>query len=218
MIDVISYPDKLKLSEIFQSLDIKFALLSKDNEQVHAPAKCRDFLGDCLWSKQTENAVNIYNFRYNYITDKKFDDTKLKLSLKFPDGKSLNYFMKNLSYLHKKEAIAKVKKTKVCKTKDKDTLVVIASKYWMQHPWKLSLYTFYLKQISYLIPTNLQLPEKSYLEVLRNQGTEFFMLKQIKKKTNVWFDNVHDAHERSGFYTAITANNEVTKAIFGEFL
>src|SRR5512139_1741402 len=152
-----------RLAEIFQSLDIKFAFVNKKFEEVSLPAKCRDFLGDCIWSRKTGKEANIYSFVYDYKTTP-FDDCRF--SLKFPTGESYNNFIANLPMLHEKEKKAGVKLSKIFMTDDKTTLVIVGSNYWIKDSWKVSLYTFYLKLMSYKSISVVQSPENSYISYL----------------------------------------------------
>src|SRR4030042_5274946 len=122
-------------AEIFQSLDIKFAFVNGKQEQVSLPIKCRDFLGDCIWSKLTGNKASIYSFNYNY-KDTPYDTKVLRLSLKFPNKKDMEIFMSQLQWLWGKEDKAKVKRTAVFKTDQANTLVIEAAPQWQSAMWQ----------------------------------------------------------------------------------
>lgn len=203
------------LSEIFQAVDIKFAFVNKNFEEVSTPAKCRDFLGDCIWSRKKGKPVNIYGFSYNY-KQTPYDDCRF--SLKFPDEHSKTNFINNLSYLHEKEKKAGVKLSRVFSTQEKDTLVIEGSNYWIRSSWKISLYTFYLKVISYKDVTKLQSPEKGYMAQLTAER-EATLLSKVKKVDEVLADNIDTQHNYSGFVSAITGKYYVAvdnnKLIFG---
>ena len=118
------------LAEIFQSVDIKFSFVNKKMEQVTVPAKCRDFLGDCIFSRRYKKAVSIYGFNYDY-TQKPFDDCRF--SLKFPSKETMTNFINNINYLHEREKQAGVKLTTIFNTNQPNTLVVEGSNYWIVH-------------------------------------------------------------------------------------
>src|SRR5674476_568253 len=95
------------LCEIFQSIDVKFAFVNKKGTEVSCPAKCRDFLGDCLWSKATGKVVSIYSFLYSF-KKKPYDIDTLRLSLHFPNDETKELFIKNINNLNAIESIAMV--------------------------------------------------------------------------------------------------------------
>lgn len=207
-----------RLSEIFQSLDIKFAWVNHKFEEVSVPGKCRDFLGDCLWSKKTGNTAAIYGFVYDY-KDKPFDDCRF--SLKFPNDSARENFINNIYYLHDKEKQAGVKLSKVYKTQNKDTLVIEGSNHWINSTWKISLYTFYIKVMSYPTPSDVKSPENSYIEYLKD-GKEEILLSKIKRlRTEYIPNNMGDAHNYMGFVSLIQGNawcletNKNKQLVFG---
>ena len=192
----------LDLAEIFQSLDIKFAFVNKNYEEVSAPAKCRDFLGDCIYSRKTKQAVGIWGFKYNY-KDTPYDDCRF--SLKFPTTESKENFIKNLPYLHEKEKQAKVKLSKVFETQLDNTLVIEGSNWWVSTIWKVSLYTFYLKVMSYKTPAEVKNPENEYIKYL-TADKESKMLSKVKTKVEYLPTRTNQAHDYMGFVSLIKGN------------
>lgn len=206
----------LNLAEIFQSLDIKFAFVNRKYEEVSAPAKCRDFLGDCIFSRKTKQKVGIWGFKYDY-KDTPYDDCRF--SLKFPTTESKDNFIANLSYLHTKEKQAGVKLSKVYETQLDNTLVIEGSNWWISTIWKVSLYTFYLKVMSYKTPQEVKSPENDYIKYL-TQEKENKMLSKIKTKVEYLPTNTNSAHNYMGFVSLIQGKdcNETTinhKFVFG---
>lgn len=204
------------LAEIFQAVDIKFAFVNKNFEEVSTPAKCRDFLGDCIWSRKKGKPISIYMFSYDY-KQTPYDDCRF--SLKFPDEHSKTNFINNLPYLHEKEKKAGVKLSRVFSTQEKDTLVIEGSNYWIRSSWKISLYTFYLKVISYENVTQLQSPENGYMAQLTAER-EATLLSKVKKVDEVLADDIGTQHNYSGFVSAIKGQSYVAvdnhKLIFGK--
>lgn len=201
------------LAEIFQSVDIKFSFVNKKMEQVTVPAKCRDFLGDCIFSRRYKKAVSIYGFSYNY-TQKPFDDCRF--SLKFPNKETMTNFINNINYLHEREKQAGVKLTTIFNTDKPNTLVVEGSNYWINSVWKISLYTFYLKLISYKTINDVKAPENDYISRLTPE-IEAAMLSKIKgRKLDHFPDfNTNKVHNYHGFYSMIRLGkqyNPVTTA------
>ena len=206
----------LSLSEIFQSLDIKFAFVNKDLVEVSAPAKCRDFLGDCVYSKRMKVPVSIYGFAYNY-KDTPFDGCRF--SLKFPNDESRINFINNLPYLNAKEKQAGVKLSVIYETQDTDTLVIVGSNHWLSAVWKVSMYTFYIKVMSYKDVTQLKSPEDEYITSLTPEK-ETVMLSKIKGlRKEVYPMDTNTAHNYMGFISVIQGKSYVAvdnnKLIFG---
>lgn len=198
------------LSEIFQSMDVKIAYVNRKYEEVSVPAKCRDFLGDCIYSRKTKQSVGIYGFHYNY-QDKPYDDCRF--SLKFPDDASRANFVKNLSYLHEKEKQAGVRLSEIMETQHDNTVVIEGSNWWISTIWKVSLYTFYLKVMCYPSLANLKSPENSYITYLTPEK-EAKMLSKVKTRKEFLPDSTGSAHNYMGFvstikndYPPVTAQN-----------
>lgn len=203
-------------AEIFQSLDIKFALLNEKDEQVHLGIKCRDFLGDCIWSKNNKARASIYSFTYNF-EDKPYDTENPKMTLKFPDGKSQENFLKHVDFINGKEEIAGLeKKTVVFLTQEKDTVLVEFDKAWVEGAWKVSLYTFYLKLMSYDDPANPPVSnESSYLAAMPPEKEEI-LLANVRDYVTKWEGSgINKVHNYSGFKSVCTELNPIGIEFFG---
>ena len=155
--------------EIFQSLDIKFAFVSKidDNsyKQLHLAVKCRDFLGDCIWSGVTKQIASIWSFKFD-ASKTPIDTDKLRLSMKFPDKYSMENFIANFNILEHKEFLAHTKTSWWYPTDQDNTIIVEADPLWQSEVWKISLYSYYLKVISYKSTEDLMEPENRYAAIL----------------------------------------------------
>lgn len=197
------------LSEIFQSLDVKFSFLTQQEAgeftQILQPCKCRDFLLDVLWSKHTKKAASIYGMSYNY-EKAPYDEDHLKLSLAFPDEESKTNFLANVpKFLHEKETRAGVEcLTDILETEDKQTLIVVADQKWQAAPWKLSLYTYYLKLCGYADPNNPKRgsPEYGYKERLTAEKEEVY-LSHVTDDFVAFFDNLDYNHNYGGFISTM---------------
>lgn len=210
-------------SEIFQSLDIKFSFVKKIDsntyEQVSNPIKCRDFLGDCLWSKSSGNTAYIYSFKYSY-KDNPFDLDKLRLSLTFPDLESMEHFKKNFKVITLTEKDYGIAPSKWKETDCKQTLIIEASKVWQSARWKLSLFTFFIKCISYKTISDLESPEDSYIKVLSEEVRHKLMSKVKRFNKEIARDkiegDIHYIHNYSGFVSICkNQNKEMNKLLLG---
>jgi len=115
-------------AEIFQSLSILMAFVTKTEEgykQLFYPVKCRDFLGDCIWSKKTNNAAQIYSFYFNYANTP-YDTDMLRLSLTFPDIETRDTFMSQQDFLTHKEEQTQTNFTTFYITDDPLTIILEA--------------------------------------------------------------------------------------------
>ncbi len=210
IVKVNAFKEPPRLNEIFQSLDIKFSFLTQQGEaeftQIIPPCKCRDFLLDMLWSKHTGERATIYGMTYDY-KELPYDSDYLKLSLKFPDGSSKQFFLEHVTtFLNPIEEKAGVfSLTRVLETEEKDTLVVIADPKWQSATWKLSLYTYYLKLCGFRHPNNVpeNAPEHEYSTFLTKK-VEDIMLSHVSDDLMWFYLSINMNHNYSGFVNTIT--------------
>lgn len=212
-IELVKYKEKFYLSEIFQSLDVKFSFVNKKGEQVTSPAKCRDFLGDCIWSYKTKKKVKIYGFEYNYKT-KRYDTKTLRLSLEFPNTQSKEYFISNFKDIQKLETKYNINPSNIIETQFKNILVIEANKVWQSASWKISLYTYLLKIASYKDKTTLQKPEKEYSKELTDEKLNLLMNK-IYIEEDIIPETIGKQHNNTGFITILKGvyNPELSKLL-----
>lgn len=205
----IKQKPKEYLNEIFQSLDIKFSFVNKDLEEITTKAKCRDFLIDVLLSNFYNKPVDIYGFKYDFKKDP-YDLDTLSLLLTFPSVACKNIFLSRVKELNIIEKSIGVSTSVIYKVKGySNQLVIEADKLWQSAPYKISLYTFYIKRFSVLEDKDLKNPDKGYLEVLLKKNNEEFLLSSIKKDVKVHhYDETYLAHNRSGFVSIVTENAE----------
>ena len=208
MVTIKKFDGYQHLAEIFQDLDLKFSFV-KNNKQVTMPAKCRDFLGDCLWSRATKKKVSIYSFEYDY-KETPYEVKEVQLTIKFPDENKRINFINNLAFIHEKEKQAGIKKlTKIEETQEKDTLFITASKLWQGLPWTLALYTYYLKVMSLKDPNHVTIyPETGYKNWI--DPMESTILSWVKKKIAYsWHDDIYDQHNYSGVISMLKKSNNL---------
>lgn len=213
MITLIKAP-KNYYSEIFQSISVLFAFVTKKDDvytQLFAPVKCRDFLGDCIWSKKTGNNVDIYGFCY-YHENTPYDKDMLRLSLTFPQSKpeALKNFFKNfeeLDFLSTKERLSNAEYSKILLTEDPLTIIIEADPIWMSNTWKLSLFTFYLKLMCYEDTTQVETPENEYLEVFTPE-IEQKMLDNLNNMEENISSSMYETHNSTGFFSIIKKHHK----------
>lgn len=194
---------KESLTEIFQNKNLQMTFVDKNYQQVTSSFKCRDFLGDFLWSKIANKPVSIYGFSYNF-EDFPYDVDCFRMSLEFPDNETKEIFLKNLNFLHEKEKKAEVSEFCLLETQDPLTLVIEANPIWQSTVWKTSLYSFYLKIMCYPSLKEIQSPENNYLFFLTEEK-ENILLSKVKTKEYFHRDSYSFNHDYAGFVSLIRA-------------
>ena len=224
------FEDIVFLCEIFQSLDIKFSILNDKLEELIPKAKCRDFLGDCSWSRLTGNKVKLYGIEYSF-NDKPYDTETLRLTLKFPNETTRETFLKNIDFVHTKERKAGTSLTQVFETQEKDTLMIEADKIWMTDQWRISLYTYYLKCLSYPDPNNPMGNESRYASKLIKKKEDGFLsvvataYPLFRELDKIYWDedgedegedtvDIYKVHNESGFYSILCGEMSYPKGYF----
>ncbi len=204
------------LSEINQSMDIKFSFVHKidDNnyEQIMTEVKCRDFLGDLMYSKTYSKPVDTYGFQYDYSKNP-YDEDKLRMSLKFPNEETKNNFLTNsINLIRDIEKKANVEPSVFYHIKDSNYLIIESDKHWQSEVWKLSLFTYYLKIASYKDLSCITQPELYYKNRLDTSKKEDYLLSKLtldnKDKIS---ENIREAHNDSGFISLISGNHYLSK-------
>lgn len=205
-----------RAAEIFQSLEIKFAFTSKIDDltynQLHLAIKCRDFLGDCIWSGKVNKPASIYNFSFD-AKNTPLDMYKLRMSLKFPSKESKAFFKKNIGFIHVREDMLGIEHTKIITTNKPLTYIIESDSIWQSAVWKISLFTFYLKLISYKDTTLLEDPEDKYFKELMYNHNEEKLLKQVHNHNEILANSINTAHNNSGFLSIIQNRNKVMNQI-----
>ena len=197
------YADDYDLCEIFQSLNIKFSMVNNKGVQICAPHKCRDFLGDIIWSKKTGKKVSIYGFNYNHKTAPK-DETVTRLSMKFPSLVTRKTFIKNMKVFNERLTSFGAEPCKIM-TAGTHTLVVEGDKCWQSVSWKMSFYTFYLKVMAYKSVDELKDPEDIYWEKLqKNPEVEALFWKNINNPYEYISGNIGEQHNNTGFFSIMS--------------
>jgi hypothetical protein len=220
MVKLKKYPNNIRYSEIFQSISLLFAFVNKKENiysQIFFPVKCRDFLGDCIWSKATGLPAQIYSFSFDN-NKTPLDTNYLRMSLTFPTIEVLDNFKNNFSSLNKKEATVNpvITRTNYFETDDPLTLIIEADPIWQSNVWKISLYTYYLKLLCYKDVKELKSPENEYAKLLTPEIEKKF-LDNLSVTTEKHDDSIHIAHNFSGFISIIKKlNKEMNSLLLGK--
>lgn len=134
---------KVMYAEIGQNSSTRFAFVSEDEgkfTELFYPVKCRDFLGDVVFSNYYDKKVDIYYFTFHT----KLDQDHTKLSLFTPDENEHKLILDNLPYLWKIEDQNNLSRTEII-TIDKNTDILYADSFWQTKIWAISLYTHIIR-------------------------------------------------------------------------
>lgn len=199
--------ESARLCEIFQTHVVRICFVNTAKKgdaliQLHQPGKCRDFLGDIPWSRATNKKVQIYGMAYDY-NKSPYDLERTRLSLTFPDEDMMTVFKNNFSFLTNKEKSHGIPESQWFETDHADTLIVEGDKHWQQVTWKISLYSFYLKLMTYTDPRYPDEPESEYMPYINKTGVEKMLLDNIMIDMDYFNDNLHYNHNASGFVSLI---------------
>lgn len=192
------------LCEIYQSVQLKYAFLSADNEQVAVFALCRDFLHDMVKTYLTNGNMSIYSMTYNYGKNPPIDMSKMRMLARYDGIKpedidiEMEYAIKLIHYY---EDILKVEHSKVERLSDsqfKDNKATVwlftGDKVWMSAPFMVSLYTMLMrlgkKKIEFTDSESLH----DAIEKLCNgpQDNDVRYLKSIKEKTEFILEHLKE--------------------------
>lgn len=139
---------EIPYQQIWQSSSSTFAFCRKDGPSEYTelfwPVKCRDFLGDVVWSTETGKEVSLYRFKYSPEKSHIYRDN-LNLHVRYEDKEEFSQFKKNLGYLREIEASNGFKETKYYTTPQ--GVLLIADKRWQSSIWAISLYTHIVRVI-----------------------------------------------------------------------
>ena len=214
---------KESYSEAYQSNNIKFAFVSKEPgrqrfKELHSAVKCRDFLGDVLFSEAEKQDINIYDFKWGKNRSP-IDRDSLRLSIHFPSKDSFANFQANINILTNVEKCGSTKPSTI-KTVAGDPLclVVESDKIWLSSVFLISLFTFILKIMGYSFKNPddwiSEFPKMGKNDSSYYRGKEkelLSVLNNIKlfanpKVVTGWIGqekNNYDVHNSSGFSTIL---------------
>lgn len=144
------------LGEISQTINIKYAFLTEQNEQTHPFVKCRDFLHDVLYAIHGNRAVGIYGFGYNTKTNPLIDLNNIRLLVTYQNEKQAEEWSKKaINVLNIFEETFD-KKSIVEEVEDhKNMRVFIGSREWLSTPALLSLYTLLIRLVAHNLETHV---------------------------------------------------------------
>lgn len=146
------------LAEIYQSMQLKLALLRKQPnntwEKITPSVLCRDFLVDSHSYALAKKDFSIYQMSFKGSTEQP-DWTGAYFLAKFPSKEVKERFLANMAaVLHKVEKDNDFAVTKVIETESETQLVISGSKEWLENALTYSLYSFLLRAMCYEADTD----------------------------------------------------------------
>ena len=152
MLSLIKSKSDTSYSETPQQKNLRFSFANLDVKnntviEVFPPVRCRDFLGDCLYSEETKKYICIYGFRFDPQINK-LDKDKTRFILEFPNLETLNLFLINNLLLNSIEEQNNIQKTTFSRIED-TILLSEGDPFWMKAIFLISLYSFLFKVMCY---------------------------------------------------------------------
>jgi len=185
---LIDNPKTNKLVESFQANDTKFAFATEnttgDFQLIHTWVKCREYFNELLMKNYHSDEFSfheVHGFEYEHG---KFpmDLSRTILAMKFPSKESMEQFTKNMDVIHKiEEQNDLVERTVIhTVTTHDNTLLLIASKFWIQKALLLNIYTLILKLMCFEIKeNNIAELYKTYNDLNKQAPSELSYCTQI---------------------------------------
>jgi len=145
---LIPYPHTMALGEAFQANDMKFAFLNPagdDFQMIHSWVKCREYFNELLMKNHHPEFqyTTTYGFDYRH-NEFPLDMSATRIAIKFMDIVQQKTFMKNLHWIHSIDDANNCDRTTV-HVIDTVTVIVVASKMWIQKCILTNIFTLALK-------------------------------------------------------------------------
>lgn len=226
-------PEQVGLAEIYQSMDLKFSLLSKlgatEFERITPAVKCRDFLADCYSFGIAKKDFAIYGMSFRGSKEcPQLDGVHLLVT--FPNQDAYKNFKDNLSVIHEVEYTNKIPKTEILSVDKPLTYVVDGAPEWVMNGMAFTLYTLLLRCLCYNAGTGESPTMAKWLEAFcKTKNTDRDLLDSVQKSvwpklfadlsllhTKQWcgFDPAKDGvgmiHHNSGFISVFGKHREIS--------
>jgi len=145
---LIPYPHSMGLGEAFQANSMKFAFLNPagdDFQMIHSWVQCREYFNELLMKNHhPEFQYNTtYGFDYRH-TEFPLDMSATRIAIKFMNDAQQKTFMENLHWIHSIDEANNCDRT-IVHVIDNITVVVVASKMWIQKCLLTNIFTLALK-------------------------------------------------------------------------
>lgn len=209
------------LGEIYQSVSMRFAFakIEKQKEttlvkQLHPFVKCRDFLGDAMWSTKFKKSYGIYSFRF----DGSKESVQLNKTVMLIEYKDIEAVKQNIKVLHHFEKSARWRKTSLVDIKTNNSngipiVLAVGSPVWMRSPALISLYTMLHRLAGIGIKeeetvddfiircSKVNTNDGKYIKLILTKGKEMGLKRNpiysIMRRSKVIFENAYEFGENA---------------------
>lgn len=176
--EIIEYPNKNSLSEIYQKSTSIFAFVKKVDDDKYIQCtqyvKCRDFLNDVIRGILQKSPISIYGFKYNPETDPPIDMENISLLYKDPNKDVEPAVLKAIKIINYYESVLKENYSSYILV-DKNTAIITGPKIWLRSQVLTSLYTllFRVAELDFEVNNeNIQNLKKVYEDFITEQKKE----------------------------------------------
>lgn len=150
MLKLIKAPAYGNYIQSHQSNVIKFSFANKEGDtitEIFAGVRCRDYLGDVLYSEENNEAMKVFGFKYD-PAHQKIDRDKVRFVLQStPD--LLDNIEKNIGIINDIETQHGLELSTVTRMA-KDHILLEGDPKWMKTIYLISYYSFLVKVCSYV--------------------------------------------------------------------
>ena len=176
--EIIEYPNKNNLSEIYQKSTSIFAFVKKVDDdkyvQCNQYVKCRDFLNDVIRGTLQKSPISIYGFKYNSEIDPVIDMENISLLYKDSNKDVEPAVIKAIKIINYYESVLKENYSSYILV-DKNTAIITGPKIWLRSQVLTSLYTllFRVAELDFEVNNeNIQNLKKVYENFITEQKKE----------------------------------------------
>ena len=176
--EIIEYPNKNSLVEIYQKSTSIFAFVKKVDDDKYVQCtqyvKCRDFLNDVIRGILQKSPISIYGFKYNSEIDPVIDMENISLLYKDPNKDVEPAVIKAIKIINYYESVIKENYSSYILV-DKNTAIITGPKIWLRSQVLTSLYTllFRLAELDFEVNNeNIQNLKKVYADFITEQKKE----------------------------------------------
>lgn len=142
----------VNMAQIYSS-GLEYAFVSKEGEQCHAFAYCKDFLQDAVWATLNKSSASIYGFTYQHGVNPAVDTEHMRLGVRIKGAKGEGFeekCKKALVYLQEIDAVQGFAPTELLlggkkKGEKHNTYVFVADKAWLHSSVMVSLFSLLVR-------------------------------------------------------------------------
>lgn len=206
MIKIIPFPKQTQLTEIYQTIDLRFSFLILDKDgnycEQNPPCKCRDYLHDIVNSNLTGKPFNIYGMEYD-AKEFPIDLNVTRYLLRFPSAEKQTYFETNFKHLLEIEKKAGVAYSTFTIVNNRE-IILTGDKFWISNSLLISLYSYFCRCMCYkdMVLTGKDQEYDYYLSKTKHYAKALENVSVLKTKDfHGWPSDSDKIHDYSGVLT-----------------